>query len=203
MDTPKSIIKLRPEDPLSPPPSATFGSTLYSLVAQNAASVETPPERNPPKPKICFSDVSVYYFPRTQGWVSVPREGGTTIGMTDKHFHSETRKISVSEDPSPLDETDDPHVKRKLFGGGVCRQAVMDVCEADMNNVGNNSHRMFDRQDTDVSFSVGGKDAVQPCTMYDRQDTEVSFAMADDVARSLVSFPVPGEILHICIVVKS
>ena len=139
MDTPKSIIKLRPEDPLSHPPSATLGTTMYSLVAQNLTSAAvTPPERNPPKSKICFSDVSVYYFPRTQGWVSVPREGGTTIGMTDKHFHSETRKISVSEDPSPLDETDDPHVKRKLFGtAAAAMNVVMDVCEADMNNIGN------------------------------------------------------------------
>jgi len=31
----------------------------------------------------------VFYFPRSQGWVSVPKEGGNTLGMEGSHFHSE------------------------------------------------------------------------------------------------------------------
>jgi len=36
-----------------------------------------------------FDDSEVYYFPRSQGWVSVPKEGGNTLGMEESHFYSE------------------------------------------------------------------------------------------------------------------
>eukprot|EP00092_Neocalanus_flemingeri_P014065 GFUD01015174.1.p1 GENE.GFUD01015174.1~~GFUD01015174.1.p1 ORF type:complete len:732 (-),score=178.17 GFUD01015174.1:172-2367(-) len=40
--------------------------------------------------KVNFTDNSeVFYFPRSQGWVSVPKEGGNTLGMGAKHFHTE------------------------------------------------------------------------------------------------------------------
>eukprot|EP00092_Neocalanus_flemingeri_P020086 GFUD01021747.1.p1 GENE.GFUD01021747.1~~GFUD01021747.1.p1 ORF type:complete len:867 (-),score=206.15 GFUD01021747.1:173-2773(-) len=40
--------------------------------------------------KVNFTDNSeVFYFPRSQGWVSVPKEGGNTLGMGNKHFHTE------------------------------------------------------------------------------------------------------------------
>jgi len=40
--------------------------------------------------RVNFTDNSqVFYFPRSQGWVSVPKEGGNTLGMGDKHFHTE------------------------------------------------------------------------------------------------------------------
>jgi len=40
--------------------------------------------------KVNFTDNStVFYFPRSQGWVSVPKEGGNTLGMGHTHFHTE------------------------------------------------------------------------------------------------------------------
>jgi len=44
--------------------------------------------------KVNFTENSeVFYFPRAQGWISVPKEGGNTLGMEYRHFHSERRPI--------------------------------------------------------------------------------------------------------------
>jgi len=56
--------------------------------------------------KLAFSDVSVFFFNRTQGYCSVPRDGGNTIGMDMKHSHQEKRRLC---------EDQEPMVKRKLF----------------------------------------------------------------------------------------
>jgi cysteine/serine-rich nuclear protein len=42
---------------------------------------------SPKKPKrsINFGNITVYYFPRTQGFVCVPSQGGSTLGMTARH----------------------------------------------------------------------------------------------------------------------
>lgn len=55
--------------------------------------------------RLAFSDVTVYYFPRRQGWVSVPREGGNTLGMEDKHVAFQKLVI----------ESFEPPVRKRLF----------------------------------------------------------------------------------------
>ncbi|XP_055711744.1 cysteine/serine-rich nuclear protein 1 [Phlebotomus papatasi] len=44
---------------------------------------------------IQFEKVTVYYFPRTQGFVCVPSQGGCTLGMSFNH--SDVRTFSLSE----------------------------------------------------------------------------------------------------------
>lgn len=39
-----------------------------------------------------FKDVTVYYFPREQGFTSVPHEGGSTLGKVDNSSHIFTMK---------------------------------------------------------------------------------------------------------------
>merc|ERR1719470_1463 len=54
--------------------------------------------------RVNFTDSSeVFYFPRSQGWVSVPKEGGNTLGMGDIHFHAELVPMMDKEnwDSSP------------------------------------------------------------------------------------------------------
>lgn len=52
-----------------------------------------------PKPKkkrgICFDSVTVYYFPRAQGFACVPSQGGSTLGMSAHHTHS--KKFTIME----------------------------------------------------------------------------------------------------------
>lgn len=43
-------------------------------------------EAKKPKRNIQFSDVTVFYFPRIQGFTCVPSQGGCTLGMGAKHF---------------------------------------------------------------------------------------------------------------------
>lgn len=50
------------------------------------------------KRAISFDSVTVYYFPRTQGFTCVPSQGGSTLGMTSQHTH--LRKFSMSEHAS-------------------------------------------------------------------------------------------------------
>lgn len=40
-----------------------------------------------PKRSINFGDVTVFYFPRCQGFGCVPTQGGSTLGMTAKHAY--------------------------------------------------------------------------------------------------------------------
>uniref|UniRef100_A0A182KAG7 CSRNP_N domain-containing protein n=1 Tax=Anopheles christyi TaxID=43041 RepID=A0A182KAG7_9DIPT len=48
-----------------------------------------------PKKGISFDGVTVYYFPRIQGFGCVPSQGGCTLGMEFQHVHS--RRLTLSE----------------------------------------------------------------------------------------------------------
>lgn len=52
-------------------------------------SVDNLHDEQPKKPKrgINFGDVTVFYFPRCQGFGCVPTQGGSTLGMTAKHAY--------------------------------------------------------------------------------------------------------------------
>ncbi|XP_063358253.1 uncharacterized protein LOC134647851 [Cydia amplana] len=51
-------------------------------------SQEEPPMKKR-KEGIKFDNVTVYYFPRTQGFTCVPSQGGSTLGMEREHTHSQ------------------------------------------------------------------------------------------------------------------
>lgn len=57
------------------------------------ASGPSPPKRM--KKKVNFKGVTVYYFPRRQGFTCVPSEGGSTLGMSERH--SFTRDFSLTD----------------------------------------------------------------------------------------------------------
>lgn len=48
-----------------------------------------------PKRNIQFTDVTVFYFPRIQGFTCVPSQGGCTLGMTSKHI--DQKSFSLNE----------------------------------------------------------------------------------------------------------
>lgn len=48
-----------------------------------------------PKRNIQFSGVTVYYFPRIQGFTCIPSQGGCTLGMGPHHY--EQKSFSLSE----------------------------------------------------------------------------------------------------------
>jgi cysteine/serine-rich nuclear protein len=52
-------------------------------------------DEQPKKSKqgINFGDVTVFYFPRCQGFGCVPTQGGSTLGMTSKHAYKKYYKI--------------------------------------------------------------------------------------------------------------
>lgn len=62
------------------------------------------PENEETQPKvkkkrgISFDSVTVYYFPRAQGFTCVPSQGGSTLGMGSQHSH--IRKFSIAEHAS-------------------------------------------------------------------------------------------------------
>jgi len=213
---------------ISPPPPSSVGQTLFSLLmpapsdrdnnsnetpcaptrlnksACDGRVAETPnaPSRlNKSASRIGFSDVNVFYFPRTQGHVSVPREGGSTIGMADKHIHCETLKVEA--EPEDVME-EDPHVKRKLFEMSVNKSPVMN--EGNAEDVTLNSTEEMDSfhsppsQDLIYRSIIGviEKDVEKMLAKtptknkeFERQDIDISFAVNSDVTRSLSMFPIP------------
>ncbi|CAH1130369.1 unnamed protein product [Ceutorhynchus assimilis] len=56
---------------------------------------EATPAKVKKKRNITFDSVTVFYFPRTQGFTCVPSQGGSTLGMTAQH--SQVRKFSIVE----------------------------------------------------------------------------------------------------------
>lgn len=47
------------------------------------------------KSNVDFDRVTVFYFPRCQGFTSVPSRGGCTLGMVSKH--SSSRQFTLAE----------------------------------------------------------------------------------------------------------
>nr|XP_039269072.1 cysteine/serine-rich nuclear protein 2-like [Styela clava] len=43
--------------------------------------------------KVGFQDVTVYYFPRKQSFITVPSQGGSTLGMGLQHVHCQTMTL--------------------------------------------------------------------------------------------------------------
>ncbi|XP_059177193.1 mucin-2-like [Physella acuta] len=71
--------------------NCSAGST--DALAPEVASGPSAPKRM--KKKVNFKGVTVYYFPRRQGFTCVPSEGGSTLGMSERH--SFTRDFSLSD----------------------------------------------------------------------------------------------------------
>lgn len=72
-------------DSLNPPSSSTFTPT--SILRQHKPS--------PGGKRVRFDVVTVYYFPRRQGFTSVPSQGGSSLGMA--HHHSSIRHYTLGE----------------------------------------------------------------------------------------------------------
>ncbi|KAG9508972.1 Negative elongation factor A, partial [Fragariocoptes setiger] len=79
-------------------------STERRLLTPTKSSLRSPgnSSMSSDKKKVSFRGVAVYYFGRSQGFSSVPTEGGATLGMTNEHFlsceysipeHEELRKM--------------------------------------------------------------------------------------------------------------
>lgn len=43
--------------------------------------------------RVTFRDVEIFYFERVQGYICVPSQGGSTLGMAGKHFEHERTSI--------------------------------------------------------------------------------------------------------------
>ncbi|KAF8763580.1 cysteine/serine-rich nuclear protein 3-like [Argiope bruennichi] len=64
-------------------------------VLEDTSDSDEPPKKRTKKKNVCFANVTVYYFPRTQGFTCVPSQGGSTLGMDQKH--SQMRMFSILE----------------------------------------------------------------------------------------------------------
>merc|ERR1719357_558247 len=97
--------------PLSmPPPPAPAGlSPIRTKLKKDVSSGMEPGlnsclrgSRGFPLVNNCISwkeEASIHYFPRIQGWASVPKEGGATLGMAAKHCLWETVRLREEEQP--------------------------------------------------------------------------------------------------------
>ncbi|XP_019764235.1 uncharacterized protein LOC109540328 isoform X3 [Dendroctonus ponderosae] len=69
--------------------------TKSSLKRKISTDDEGTPAKVKKKRGISFDSVTVFYFPRTQGFTCVPSQGGSTLGMSS--HHSQVRKFSLLE----------------------------------------------------------------------------------------------------------
>lgn len=76
------------------PPKSNLKRRLTDCM-EGDESRSNPDEPVKKKRNIQFDAVTVYYFPRTQGFTCVPSQGGSTLGMSATHTHAE--RFSLSE----------------------------------------------------------------------------------------------------------
>ena len=50
------------------------------------------------RPRVSFAEADFFYFQRCQGWVSVPRDGGNSLGMSESHFHYQRLSLRDASD---------------------------------------------------------------------------------------------------------
>lgn len=53
-------------------------TTSTSMASCETSESEEPPKKR--KKSVCFKGVTVFYFPRSQGFTCVPSQGGSTLG---------------------------------------------------------------------------------------------------------------------------
>ncbi|KAL4217157.1 Cysteine/serine-rich nuclear protein N-terminus [Mactra antiquata] len=80
----------------SPEENDDDDDSCASLTSTNSSTdvpIGSKPKRQKTK-SVKFQGVNVYYFPRMQGFTCVPSEGGSTLGMGEKHVHVENFTLS-------------------------------------------------------------------------------------------------------------
>ncbi|XP_076168993.1 AXIN1 up-regulated 1 isoform X2 [Ptiloglossa arizonensis] len=97
--TPTVATPGTPQTPLAAFPSPSK-SNLKRRLTDCMEGAPTPKRSNTDesmkkKRNIQFDAVTVYYFPRAQGFTCVPSQGGSTLGMSATHTHAE--RFSLSE----------------------------------------------------------------------------------------------------------
>jgi len=68
-----------------------------------------------------------FYFARCQGWASVPKEGGNTLGMLATHFHTEQQPTNDCEaDNTKLDNADGALINQSYETGEEWRSSFQE-----------------------------------------------------------------------------
>nr|XP_031838519.1 uncharacterized protein LOC116429571 [Nomia melanderi] len=96
---PNVVVPGTPQAPLTTFPSPPK-SNLKRRLTDCMEGAPNPKRSNTDEPmkkkrNIHFDAVTVYYFPRAQGFTCVPSQGGSTLGMSATHTHAE--RFSLSE----------------------------------------------------------------------------------------------------------
>ncbi|XP_012281301.1 uncharacterized protein LOC105700216 [Orussus abietinus] len=77
------------------PPKSNLKRRLADCTDGEPSPKRTNNEDTKKKRSIQFDAVTVYYFPRAQGFTCVPSQGGSTLGMSAMHTHAE--RFSLTE----------------------------------------------------------------------------------------------------------
>ncbi|CAF2627392.1 unnamed protein product [Rotaria sp. Silwood2] len=67
-------------------------NSIETIIDNN--NEETTIKKQKTKKNVRFDDVTVYYFDRSQGFVSVPSQGTVTLGMVHEHSHVEQYSVT-------------------------------------------------------------------------------------------------------------
>ena len=81
------------------PANSTFNASGVSGddVSERDSVSKTKNQEKRSTVRISFGEADYFYFQRCQGWSSVCRDGGNTLGMSTQHFHWQTRALQDSD----------------------------------------------------------------------------------------------------------
>ncbi|CAF4651279.1 unnamed protein product [Rotaria sp. Silwood1] len=72
--------------------TSNTNNSIETIINNN--DEETTTKKQKTKKNVRFDDVTVYYFARSQGFVSVPSQGTVTLGMVHEHSHVEQYSVT-------------------------------------------------------------------------------------------------------------
>lgn len=76
--------------------SCDIPTTSTSMASSETSETDEPPKKK--KKSVCFKGVTVFYFPRSQGFTCVPSQGGSTLGMDQRHMRIDTFSLQEHAD---------------------------------------------------------------------------------------------------------
>jgi cysteine/serine-rich nuclear protein len=94
LETPESTSETFDDSAAEDSNSSTHTNSSTDVPTKETGESFTSVRKRKQKRNVKFQDVTVFYFPRKQGFVCVPSQGGSTLGMGEDHVISENYTIS-------------------------------------------------------------------------------------------------------------
>uniref|UniRef100_A0A8D8VV29 Cysteine/serine-rich nuclear protein 2 n=1 Tax=Cacopsylla melanoneura TaxID=428564 RepID=A0A8D8VV29_9HEMI len=147
-EVPSSLLREIPSIP-STSRQTQFKSSLKRRAPSSSHGEGYAPPASKKRRGITFDTVSVYYFPRMQGFTCVPSQGGSTLGMSVHHSHVQTFTLGQYA-------LEQRRVHQRMARSPVCSaESAGSLSGCDTNDDSDDEEQLSDEEfDSDSSYTL-------------------------------------------------